>query len=268
VTARRKLRRTQVSTLLEVENLTAGYGETTVVRELSFTLESGEILALLGPNGAGKTTTLLTLSNLVPALGGSAKILGSDVRSTPPEKLALTGLGHVPEDRSLFTRLTVRDNLVLAAGKDKTVVNETMDLFPALHRCLRLKAGALSGGEQQMLVIARALTQKPKVLMIDEMSMGLAPLIVEDLLRIVRRIADESGTAILLVEQHVNLALSAADRGIVLVHGRAVREGSASELKSDASLESTYFGDPGASSPASAVSDAGESGSGISRGSL
>jgi branched-chain amino acid transport system ATP-binding protein len=235
--------------LLEVDNLTAGYGETTVVRELSFTLESGEILALLGPNGAGKTTTLLTLSNLVPALDGSATVLGRDIRATAPEKLALEGLGHVPEDRSLFTRLTVRDNLALAAGKDKSIIDETLDLFPALHRCIRLKAGALSGGEQQMLVIARALTQKPKVLMIDEMSMGLAPLIVEDLLRIVRRIADESGTAILLVEQHVNLALSAADRGIVLVHGRMVKEGTAAELRADESLESSYFGGEDAPKP-------------------
>jgi branched-chain amino acid transport system ATP-binding protein len=231
-----------LSPLLEVDNLTAGYGETTVVRGLSFTLDSGEILALLGPNGAGKTTTLLTLSNLVPAIDGSATVLGRDIRKTAPERLAREGLGHVPEDRSLFTRLTVRENLTLAAGRNSPVIDETLDLFPALHRCVRLRAGALSGGEQQMLAIARALIQQPKVLMIDEMSMGLAPLIVEDLLRIVRRIANETGTAILLVEQHVNLALSTADRGMLLVHGRTVREGSASHLLEDGSLESSYFG--------------------------
>jgi branched-chain amino acid transport system ATP-binding protein len=234
-----------LSPLLEVDNLDAGYGETTVVRGLSFTLDAGEIVALLGPNGAGKTTTLLTLSNLLPAIDGSATVLGRDIRKTAPERLALAGLAHIPEDRSLFTRLSVRENMTLAAGKNKLVIDETMDLFPALQRCIRLKAGALSGGEQQMLVIARALTQKPKVLMIDEMSMGLAPLIVEDLLRIVRHIADETGTAILLVEQHVNLALSAADRGLVLVHGRLCHEGTARDLLADGSVEAFYFGGDG-----------------------
>lgn len=227
--------------LLEVNELVAGYGQTTVVRGLNLSLGAGEIVAVLGPNGAGKTTTLLTLSNLIPALGGTATVLGHDIRTTAPEKLALAGLAHVPEDRSLFTRLTVRDNLMLAAGKRKTVIDETLDMFPVLRQRIQQKAGALSGGEQQMLTIARALTQKPKILMIDEMSMGLAPLIVQELLGIVQRVAAETLTGILLVEQHFHLALSVAHRGLVLVHGRVTSEGTPSELTADGSIEAAYL---------------------------
>ncbi len=234
-----------MSPLLEVDNLFAGYGETIVVRGLSFTLASGEVLALLGPNGAGKTTSLLTLSKLIPALGGSVTVLGNDIQSASPEHLARMGLAHVPEDRSLFTRLTVRENLILAAGKDQSVIDETLDLFPPLQPLLNVKAGSLSGGEQQMLAIARALTQRPRVLMIDEMSMGLAPLIIEDLLRIVRGICENTGAAILLVEQHVHVALAIADRALLLVHGNVVWQGPISTLMDGGSVALSYLGSYG-----------------------
>jgi branched-chain amino acid transport system ATP-binding protein len=229
-------------TVLEVHGLSAGYGSVTVVRPLALTVKAGTVLALLGPNGAGKTTLMMTLAGLLPRMGGSVTIDGTPLPANRPGFSNRNGMILVPDDRALFTTLTVRENIVIARRKTGPTVDELLDLFPALRPRLNVLAGSLSGGEQQMLAVARGLAQKPRVLLIDEMSMGLAPVIVEALLPIVRTIADETAGAVILVEQHVRLALEVADRAMVLVHGTVSLEGSASELAADAAgLEAAYL---------------------------
>jgi branched-chain amino acid transport system ATP-binding protein len=232
-----------VSALLEVDGLQAGYGRTAVVRDLSFAVREGEIVSLLGPNGAGKTTTLLTVSGLLPTLGGSARLFGAPVDARAPHRNAHRGLAHVTESRSLFHGLSARDNLRLAArGRVRTA--DVLGYFPALEPLLDRRAGLLSGGEQQMLAVARALMMRPRLLMIDEMSLGLAPVILERLAPVVRQIVDQEGIGVLLVEQHVGVALSIADRAIVLRHGRVVLAGPAAELAARPDvLHASYFGD-------------------------
>ena len=233
--------------LLSVENLDTGYAGVPVVRDLDIYLNAGEVVALLGPNGAGKTTTLLTVSGIIPLLGGSIKVLGENVDSKNPHKNARLGLSHVAEDRSLFFNLTVKENLQLGLRGDKELQEEGMEkaleLLPALRPLMDRRSGLLSGGEQQMLAMARALVSKPKLLLVDEMSLGLAPIIVEQLLPIVRNIADETGAGVLIDEQHVHLALQVADRGYVMNLGELVMSGSASELlESKDLLEASYLG--------------------------
>ena len=220
------------STLLSVRGLRAGYDGLPVVRNLDLHVDEGEVVALLGPNGAGKTTSLLTISGVLATLSGEVRLFGTSTKGRRPHHLARQGLGHVPEDRALFFQLTVRDNLRLGrVGRGRTTkVDRALELFPALEPLLDRRAGLLSGGEQQMLALGRALLGRPKLLMVDEMSLGLAPIVVDRLLPVLRTIATESGCGVLLVEQHVHKALRVADRAVVLNHGDVVMSGTASEL--------------------------------------
>jgi branched-chain amino acid transport system ATP-binding protein len=232
-----------VSSVLECRKLAAGYLGRPVLRDFDMEVSAGEILAVLGPNGAGKTTLLLTLAGILPRLGGSVSLLGHPLRTARPHQVTRLGLVLVPDDRALFTTLTAQENLLLGRRRGGMSIADVLAYFPVLGKRLNVKAGALSGGEQQMLAVGRALVQGPKVLLLDEMSMGLAPVIVESLLTGLRKIASESRAAIVLVEQHVTLALEAADRAIVLAHGEVTLSGTAASLAADpAQLERAYLG--------------------------
>jgi branched-chain amino acid transport system ATP-binding protein len=234
---------TSETPVLELRGLSAGHGAVPVVRSLDLTVPAGTVLGVLGPNGAGKTTTLMTLAGLLPSLGGEVLLDGKLLPHHRPGKVNRAGVVLVPDDRALFTALTVKENLAIARRSGGPTIDEALDLFPALRPRLTVSAGALSGGEQQMLAVARGLVQKPRVLLIDEMSMGLAPVIVEGLLPVVRRIADETGAVVVLVEQHVQLALEVSDRAIVLVHGTVALSGDASTLAADPdALQAAYLG--------------------------
>ncbi len=226
---------------LQVDNLCAGYLGTAVVRDITLRVLPGEVVALLGPNGAGKTTTLATIAGLLRPLEGSVRLHGVDLGRRRPEAMAKSGLSLVPEGRSLFFGLTVREHLKLARRKTGTSEGELLDILPELRPCLDRRAGLMSGGEQQMLALARALMSRPTVLLVDEMSLGLAPVIVDRLVPILRRTADELSTAVLFVEQHVAVALDVADRAYVMNHGRIVVEGRAADLRQDRELLTTSY---------------------------
>ena len=229
---------------LSVEGLSAGYFGTPVVRDVSVTVAPGEVVAMLGPNGAGKTTTLETIAGFNKPMAGTIELHGSAVAGRATHQLAREGLALVPEGRALFFGLTVREHLRLARSKDGVGQRELLSMLPELEKCLDRKAGLLSGGEQQMLAVGRALVSRPRILLVDEMSLGLAPVIVERLLPVLRRVADELGTAVLFVEQHVALALELADRAYVLAHGRIVLEGEARKLAADRQLiAASYLGE-------------------------
>lgn len=228
-------------------NLTAGYGSLAIARGIELDIEQGRVLTVLGPNGAGKTTLLLTLAGFLAPIEGTIELAGRPVRGGSARRMNRSGVVLVLDNRALFTQLTTVENLKVAkraCRRDGPSIDDVLDLFPALRNRARLHAGMLSGGEQQMLALARALVQAPRVLLIDEMSMGLAPVVVEGLMPTIRTVADESRAAIVLVEQHVRLALDVADDAVVLVHGNIVLRGSAAELRSHpASLEAAYLSD-------------------------
>ncbi|HLM29105.1 MAG TPA: ATP-binding cassette domain-containing protein [Acidimicrobiales bacterium] len=223
---------------------TGGRGSTVVFRDLDLDVRGGTVLALLGPNGAGKSTLLLTLAGLLPARAGHVSVEGVALRNGNPVAASHAGVVLVPDNRSLFMPLTVEENLDVARRRPGPTPRELLDVFPALEKRWRLPAGVLSGGEQQMLALARALIQQPKVLLVDEMSMGLAPLVVETLFDTVRQIARDHGAAIVLVEQHVKLALGVADEAAVLNRGTIVLRGASDELRTDSTrLERAYLGE-------------------------
>ena len=232
-----------MSARLECRSFTGGRGSTIAFRDLHLDVQAGTVLALLGPNGAGKSTLLLTLAGLLPAHGGTTVVDGITLRNGNPVAASRAGVVLVPDNRSLFTTLTVEENLQVGRRRGGPAPRELADVFPALEKRWQLQAGALSGGEQQMLAMARALIQQPKVLLVDEMSMGLAPRVVETLFDTVRQIAADHATAIVLVEQHVTLALHVADRAAVLNRGTIVLQGNAHELRDQPEeLERAYFG--------------------------
>jgi branched-chain amino acid transport system ATP-binding protein len=231
---------------LELIKFTGGHSGAPAVREVDLHVEAGEVVALLGPNGAGKTTTLLTVSGLLPVIAGDILIEGQSVQGRRPHQIARTAVAHVTDDRSLFFRLTVRQNLALGArGRRAADIDRVLALFPALDGLMDRKAGLLSGGEQQMLALGRALVSEPRLLLVDELSMGLAPVVVESVLPSLRAIADE-GVAVLMVEQYAQLAMEIADRAYVLAHGQLVLEGAASDLANNMELiEASYMGEVG-----------------------
>jgi len=227
--------------VLSVQGLSAGYGASPVVADINLEVASGEIVALLGPNGAGKTTTLLALAGAIPHIRGQVEVLGQPLRSGA-HRQAAAGVAHVVQGRGVFTGLTTRENLRLV-DRDGSATVEVLELLPALKPLLRTPAGRLSGGEQQMLALARALAARPRLLIIDELSLGLAPMVVTELLATLARRARESGMGVLLAEQHAALALSVAGRAYVLAAGRLVDSAPASAFASDPQrLAAAYLG--------------------------
>ena len=234
-----------VDLVVQTHTLTAGYGELPIVRGLDLTVGAGEVVALLGPNGAGKTTTLMTIAGVLKPLAGTVEVLGQDIARLASHGVADLGMAIVPEDRGLFRQLSVIENLRLRWHKESTVgFDDVFRLFPVLREMSRRKVGLLSGGEQQMVAIGGALIADPRCLLIDEMSLGLAPIIVDELLAVVGGLADQRGVGVLLVEQHVHSALEIADRCYVLNHGEVVTSRTVAELQADtALLEASYLGD-------------------------
>jgi branched-chain amino acid transport system ATP-binding protein len=230
--------------VLALEGISAGYEGAAVLRELDLHVCAGEVVALLGANGAGKTTTLRAISGIVRPLAGRILFQGEDLARRSASERARLGIAHVPEGRGLFFGLTVREHFRLGHRGETLDEQIAYEYFPALAELEGRRAGLLSGGEQQMLAVGRALARRPRLLLLDELSLGLAPVIVERLLPVVSSYAKESGCAVLLVEQHVHLALEVAERGYVLSHGELVLHQQADELRADRQLiVSSYLGE-------------------------
>ncbi|MFI0424513.1 ABC transporter ATP-binding protein [Spongiactinospora sp. 9N601] len=248
--------------LLDVRGLSAGYAAVPVVRDVSLSVEPGELVALLGANGAGKTTTLLAISGLVSTYAGEIRLDGRTLAGLAPARRARAGVQHVPEDRSLFPSLTVDETIRLAAGTRRPP-GWLLGYFPALRRLGGRRVAALSGGEQQMLALARALCRDPRLLIVDEMSLGLAPMVVNAFFPVLRRIAAERGCGVVIVEQHVHLALRWADRVYVMAGGTVAASGTADEMRPRIDdVAGAYLGDAAAppSAPGSAGPHAGREG--------
>jgi branched-chain amino acid transport system ATP-binding protein len=232
--------------LLEVEGLEAGYGPVTVVRDLSFTVEEGKVVTILGANGAGKTTTLRALSGVARAKG-RVTFDGQELVGRSPEWIVRRGLAHVPEGRGNFASLTVEENLRLGAyvrkdnGKVQDDMQRCFEFFPRLEERRMQAAGSLSGGEQQMLAVARGLMLRPKLMLLDEPSHGLSPLITREVFKILRTVAEE-GTTLLIVEQNANLVLDFADHAYVIETGRLVLDGPAEQIREDEGVRHSYLG--------------------------
>jgi branched-chain amino acid transport system ATP-binding protein len=233
--------------LLRVEGLTVHYGAIRALRGISFEVARGEIITLIGSNGAGKTTTLYGISNIVRKTAGKVFFNGEDISSFAPDRIVAAGLVQVPEGRRIFANLTVRDNLDMGAytRRDRPGIREDLDMvyrvFPRLRERSRQVAGTLSGGEQQMLAMGRALMARPRLLLMDEPSMGLAPILVDEIFAVIRRI-NEGGTTVLLVEQNAFKALGLAVRGYILETGEVVKSGPAGELMGDDAVKTAYLG--------------------------
>ena len=233
--------------MLEVKNLSVSYGAIEAVKDISFTVNAGEIVSLIGANGAGKTTTLHTITGLVPAKSGSVMYNGVDLLKTHNNKIVTLGMAHIPEGRHVFTRMSVEENLEMGAFslKDQSDLKKDLDmvygLFPRLKERRNQKASTLSGGEQQMLAMGRALMSHPKTILMDEPSMGLSPKLVKEIFSIIRKL-HEQGITILLVEQNAKMALSIADRAYVLETGRITMEGDAKELLNNEQVRKAYLG--------------------------
>ena len=233
--------------MLEVRNLNVYFGVIQAIKDISFDVNQGEVVALIGANGAGKTTTLHTITGLLSAESGTITLDGKDITKTPAHKIVGMGMAHVPEGRRVFASLSVYDNLKLGAytRKDKKELQSSLKLVfsavPRLEERRNQIAGTLSGGEQQMLAMGRALMSKPRILLMDEPSMGLSPLYVNEIFTIIEKIKSE-GTTVLLVEQNAKKALSIADRAYVLETGRIIMEGKASDLLEDERVRKAYLG--------------------------
>ncbi|MFD3826777.1 ABC transporter ATP-binding protein [Streptomyces sp. NPDC058625] len=236
-----------MTALLEVEDLKVAYGKIEAVKGISFKVEAGEVVTLIGTNGAGKTTTLRTLSGLLKPVGGHIKFNGRSLKKIPAHQIVAHGLAHSPEGRHIFPRMTIEDNLRLGAflRNDKTGIEKDIqrayDLFPILGERRKQAAGTLSGGEQQMLAMGRALMSRPKLLMLDEPSMGLSPIMMQKIMTTITELKSQ-GTTILLVEQNAQAALSLADHAHVMEIGRIVLSGTGQDLLHDQSVRNAYLG--------------------------
>ena len=234
--------------LLEIKDLEVNYGVIKAIKGVSFDVNEGEIIALIGANGAGKTTILHTITGLIQAKKGSIVFDGKELTKTPPHKIVSMGMAHVPEGRRIFQQLSVLENLKLGAytRKDKSEIASTLKMvyerFPRLEERKNQVAGTLSGGEQQMLAMGRALMSKPRIILMDEPSMGLSPLLVSEIFDIIK-VINESGTTVLLVEQNAKKALSIADRAYVLETGKITLSGDAKDLINDESVKKAFLGE-------------------------
>ncbi len=233
--------------MLEIKDLNVFYGAVHAIKGISLNVEQGELVSLIGANGAGKTTTLHAISGLIPASSGTIELDGHNLQKTPPDKIISLGLAHVPEGRHVFARMTVEENLRMGAYiiRDAQKINENLEKvyshFPRLKERRRQFAGTLSGGEQQMLATGRALMTDPSIVLMDEPSMGLSPLLVKEIFAIIRQL-HESGITILLVEQNAKMALAVSDRAYVLETGKISMSGKASELAEDDRVRKAYLG--------------------------
>ncbi|WP_026841898.1 ABC transporter ATP-binding protein [Citrifermentans bremense] len=238
--------------MLKIKNINAYYGKVHALKNVSLHLNRGEIVTLIGANGAGKTTLLNTLSAIIPTASGEMVLEGKNIAGLAADRVVSLGLSQVPEGRQVFNPLTVEENLELGAylryrmGGQRQEISEDLErmfqMFPRLKERRRQAAGTLSGGEQQMLAIGRALMARPKLLLLDEPSMGLAPLVVQDIFKVIRMLREEEGTSILLVEQNARAALKVADRGYVLETGKVILEGKATELLENKDVQRAYLG--------------------------